>query len=58
MYFMGNRYLPGKGFEVSCIEDDNSIGIWTANTLGEVSHIEMIPISYKQKAYQMSKNTE
>lgn len=48
---MGNRYLPGKGFEVSSIEDDNSFGIWTANTLFEVSHIEMIRLSYKEKAY-------
>ncbi len=34
MYFIGNRYLPGEGFEVSCIEDDSSLGVWTANGLG------------------------
>lgn len=58
MYFIGNRYLPGEGFEISCIEDDSSSGVWTANTQGEVSHIEMVPLSYKEKAYQMSKTTE
>lgn len=58
MHLMGTRYLPGSGLEVSSIEDDGSQGIWTINLNGEVSHIEMKDISYKQKAYLMSKKTE
>ena len=58
MHLMGNRYLPGLGLYVACIEDDGSLGLWAANSEGLVSHIEMKAISYKEKAYMMSQNTE
>lgn len=58
MHLMGNRYLPGSGLNAASIEDDGSLGLWVANSDGLVSHIEMKDISYKEKAYMMSKNTE
>lgn len=58
MHLMGNRYLPGSGLNVVSIEDDGFLGLWTANSDGLVSHIEMKVISYKEKAIIMSQNTE
>jgi len=50
MHLMGNRYLPGSGLDVACIEDDGFQGLWAATIEGLVSHIEMKAISYKEKA--------
>ena len=58
MHLMGSRYLPGSGLGVASIEDDESSGLWAANSDGLVSHIKMKAISYKEKAYLMSQNTE
>ncbi len=58
MYLIGDRYLPGSGLSVISIEDDQALGIWTLNSEGEVSHIEMKSVSYKEKAETMVKNTQ
>jgi hypothetical protein len=43
---------------VLSIEDDTALGVWVVNSNGEVSHIEMKDISYKQKAELMAENTK
>jgi hypothetical protein len=57
MYFIGNRYLPGKGIEVLSIEDDKEYGLWTVNSEG-VTHIALAEYSYKAKAEKMVENTQ
>lgn len=52
-YFIGNRYLPGDGYEVISIVDDASNGIWTLNSAGQSTHIQFVAMSSAEKAFKM-----
>ena len=62
-YFMGNRYLPNDGKSPVAIVSDGNNGIWvvgtktTGNTTA-VTHVEMIKMSYTQKATNMVEQTD
>jgi hypothetical protein len=62
-YFMGNRYLPNDGKSPVAIASDGSNGIWvigtkTTDNTPVVTHIEMVKISYSDKAAQMVEQTD
>ena len=57
-YFIGDRYLPDDGKNVSFIVDDENNGIWAFDKSGDATHIKMLKMDYADKADIMCKNSE
>ena len=55
---MGDRYLPDDGKSPVMIDTDMQYGVWVVSKGGNVTHITMTSMSMRQKAYEMSKQTE
>jgi len=56
-YFIGARYFYDNNSSVEFILSDRNKGVWVLTETG-VSHIEMKPMSYTEKAILMSDNTQ
>lgn len=57
-YFIGDRYLPDAGTSVIMIESDKQKGLWVVGASGNVTHIRMVPMTYREKAEMMNDQTD
>jgi hypothetical protein len=50
--------LPDAGNSVLMIESDNDNGLWVVGASGNVTHIKMVVMNYRDKAETMNDMTE